>query len=183
MTDVPAWWLIVGPLLGYVAAFASEAYRNHHAAGVIREERESRRQEAREDRRDEFERVNLLELQDSLQQFIRQAGRLNHLTEIEWRRAGTWGREPLPEDVGGEPSLAIGQQLNRLNSRTLDDEIRDEVRRLRGEVARAGIPAVQGEADTDARLRSRRSFDDAVARFEPLMELIGARIRWLHRIS
>ncbi len=101
---VPLWVVIALPFAGYLAAAATEYLRGRQTLIREREARAEERLAARQDARDAFERTTLLEFQDAIAALMRNTARIHHESEMECRRSGTWGREQLPEEIGGEPS-------------------------------------------------------------------------------
>jgi hypothetical protein len=96
-------------------------------------ERESRREEQQERlqvRRSEFQRDTLLDLQNTSQGLLRNAGALHFQSVLAVHEAGERGRKPLSENLSDE-HLQLQTRVMLLASRVRDDEIRELVDALK----------------------------------------------------
>jgi hypothetical protein len=105
-----------------------------------------------------FQRETLLALQDALARLARATGAAHHATETEYRHQGEWGRAPLPEAIDAEMAAAI-RDVQRLQVRVDDDEVRATARDLIDLAVRATMPAMREEATPHE--RAKNSADDA----------------------
>ena len=174
---VPLWVVLVLPFAGYIAAAATEYLRGQQALNRERQARSDARKAAREAARDAFERETLLEFQDVMASLMRNAARILHESEMEFRQSGTWGRRLLPEAIGGEASVSLARDFHRLRVRVLDDALREESKEWWLLCAAATIGVMRNEPDKDARQRANDAWTRSTAIYEELAEAIGERLR------
>jgi len=131
------------PLVSFIGGFASKfALDEFQGRRIHKREREARR-EARRDflaqRRSDFQRANLLELQAGCMDLIRAAGQTNHLDAMEFRKSGQWQKVLLPDDLN--ESFRVQQaSTTMLSVRIRDEEVRrlvSDLKHAAGEIARA----------------------------------------------
>jgi hypothetical protein len=143
---------------------------------VAKREREAAaRQDERE--RKAFERATLIELQDALGDLVRASGAIHHLSEMEYRRVGTFGREQV-----GEWSERHGDALrnvDRLRVRLPSRELRERVDELTSFTVTMAVGALPGITDDDMRMRAQNAADEAMRVAAQLNEAIGERLRAL----
>jgi hypothetical protein len=176
---VPVWLAILGTFLGYAVAFGSEYLRGRQTLTREREARKDARQAAREDARDAFERETLLQLQDAVGALMRNTARVQIEDEKEYRRTGKWGRLMLPEDLGGEPTIQLSRDVQRLRVRLLDDRLRAFVEQWSSLAAAATVGAMREEPDAEARARSVAAWSRCTDLYLEMAEAIGERLRML----
>ncbi len=179
MAELPIWAVIGLPFSGYLAAVATEYLRGRQTLTRERETRQEARAAAREDARDAFERETLIELQDAMAVLMRNAARTHHETEMEYRQSGTWGRRALPEEIGGEPAIALVHDFQRLRVRVLDGELRALCQEWWSAASQSTIPALREEDDESARTRASAVWKRCTALYPQVMEAIGSRLREL----
>jgi hypothetical protein len=123
--------LVIGGALTLTGGAVTEWLRDRRASSRIAKER----QEARQERRDELERQTLVELQDSLQAYVRGIARVCLFDEKTQREQGQYFQ--TPEDLSND--LHAAQVLTaKLATRVSDDEIRGWI----DEVIKEGTAAV-----------------------------------------
>ncbi len=103
------------------------AGRNDEARDIRTEQREEKsraaaRAERLQDRRHEWQRQVLLELQDELVKVTRETGKILMQDRTTVREQG--GVFRLPEGIGGEESRAATVAVQKLRSRVLADDLR-----------------------------------------------------------
>lgn len=165
-------------LAGGIVATVAESRRSRRAddAMLIREERA--RDAASTAAADAFQRETLLELQDWAHKLTRNSFRVHHETELEYRKAGTFGRTALPEDIN-DMSLEATMNVRRLRVRVADDQVRRDAEELIKHASSVGMPAPRGtdEPHTEARLFSEMAAQMAMEVAERLNERIGTLLR------
>jgi hypothetical protein len=107
------------------------------------------RRETRKERRDDFQRQNLLDLQDALQRFVRGIGKAVHFDTLA-AKAHEGQQFLLPDGVSDE--IFNAQVLTKkLASRVQDDEIRRQI----DQVIALGIDATMPGATTATEATNR----------------------------
>jgi hypothetical protein len=96
MTAVDAaLWGFLGALVGAGTSIATTWVSNRHEATRQRQADSLERVE----RARAFQRDNLLELQDTLQNAMRFCGRMLHEDQMAFKRGGKWGKALLGDEV------------------------------------------------------------------------------------
>ena len=108
----------------------------------------------------------------------RAAGAIHHRSELEYKRAATFGREPV-----GEWSDRFNEALTnvqRFRVRMMDAELRQQVAAFTDVCVMATMGAMSGISDNEARMRARRAAEQGdVASTAAGSEAIGERLRAL----
>jgi hypothetical protein len=107
---------------GYWLARHNEAARDERTAQREEANRAAALAERLQDRRYDWQRQVLLELQDELQKLARLTGKILMEDQKTVREHGKIFR--LPEGLGGEASLAVTVAVQKLRSRILADDLR-----------------------------------------------------------
>lgn len=115
-----------------------------------------------------FQRSNLLELQDSIQDAMRLLGRAHHEDVIAARESGEWGKAMLSEEVNEGSGLA-NRKLAILTERVADDELRSDLRELRQRMTNCLF--------AHSELEMRESMQRASSEFASFMEKLGIVLR------
>lgn len=160
-------WGFLGTIVGAAAsiatswmAFRSESHRHQQTDAFDRVER------ARA-----FQRDNLLELQDSIQDMMRCLGQMWQIDERAARESGVWAKVFLPEDLN-EAQRATNARVLALTERVADDALRVQLKDLRGLVNDYVVAKSQNDAS--------KKMLDASRAYDPVMERIGALVRTLY---
>jgi hypothetical protein len=131
MTNVPTWLAALGIVLpvlaglgGYFLAGLNEEKRDIRTADRERAARRATVVQQADDRRHEFQREVLLELQDVLRRFMRTAYKVVRNDVTNLREHGTVGL--LNEELNQE-AYDAGVDLGRMRQRVLDDRLRTEL--------------------------------------------------------
>lgn len=175
------WFPVLTLLLGFATNAISERFRDRRLSERERATAEattSREREAREanrrallfERRTNFQRETLLNLQDAVVKLARATGRIHHLDSTEHRKTGKWGGQLFPDDLS-ESALQATANMMVLSPRVRDDRIRELATTFRNEAARVGICRGMQEA-TEAVSKMGASL-------QPLHEGIGEVLRKL----
>jgi hypothetical protein len=130
----PAFTLFVGLLTGWI----SEWFRDKRASKREREAREATRRAALFDRRANFQRETLLNLQDWVAKLARATGRMNFLDSMEYRKTGKWGGQRFPENLSDDAQQA-NVSVMLLTSRVRDDDIRELAETFRSEANQVAL--------------------------------------------
>jgi hypothetical protein len=179
VADVPAWLAVATAGITGASALGAEWLRGLHALRSSAADRAAARRRQIEEQRDEFERQTLIALQDAYVALGRQTGRIHIATEEEYREKGTWGRELLPEDLGGEASLFVRREFNRLTQRVLDDDLRALLEQYRSATTDVVTPALREERHEDARRRGNAAWNRMLQLSTEVDAALGAALRRL----
>ncbi len=120
------------------------------------------------DRRINFQRETLLDLQDAVMQLSRAAGSVYHHHFAAHARTAEWHKEPLPDD------LNESFRLSQVRTSVLAARVRDESVRQLVQVAKSEATAI---AITDRGTESIRAFAGASATCDRLNDRIGELLR------
>jgi len=168
--EVAGWFPVFTALLGFVTAGISEWFRDRRALGREREAREATRRVQLSERRANFQRETLLNLQDAIVKLSRAAGRMHHLDEMEYRKTGKWGGHLFPDDLDDDAHHANVTSMV-LTSRVRDERIRELAETFRSYANMVGISQTE-QAEKEAVRR-------AIELLQPLHERIGEVLRKL----
>ena len=134
--------ILVGGALTLIGGAGSEWLRD----GRVRAREESARRAARQEQRDDFQRTTLIELQDSLQNYVRGIGAAVHFDEMSQRQHGR--QTQLPHELSDQIHQA--QVLtSKLATRVDDGEIRSLVSECISKGTDAVLPGL-GRQSNDA---------------------------------
>lgn len=173
------WFPVITTLGGFFAGWLTELFRDgrtrrreHEAAEATsnreRAARDAARREQRFERRTNFQRQTLLDLQDTVQKLLRVTGKMQHLDGIAHRSTGEWHKQLYPDDVNNEAHLT-NVQTTLLAVRVRDESIRSMAKDLREKCNSVFFSKNEAE--------SERLILAAAAVFETLNERIGERLR------
>jgi uncharacterized membrane protein YccC len=115
-----------------------------------------------------FQRSNLLELQDSLQDVMRLIGRAHHEDMLAARESGEWGKSMLSEELN-QGILLANRKLAILTERVANDELRSNLRELHQIMTNCLM--------SSSELESMGSIQRASSEFAPFMEKLGVVLR------
>lgn len=118
-----SWFPVLTLILGFVAALATDYFRDKRLLAREREARADQRREAVQLRRLEFQRATLLEFQEAISKVARMTGAGHHQDVMAFRTSGVWGKQQLTEEVN-EGGLQARTWFSRLQNRIADDPLR-----------------------------------------------------------
>jgi hypothetical protein len=93
------WVPLLTFVLGYVGRSISEWFQDRRILSREREARDAAKRERIAERNENFQRDNLLNLQESLYRLMRGAGAAHHRDMMAYKRTGAWERQLLPPDL------------------------------------------------------------------------------------
>jgi hypothetical protein len=167
---LPALWGALGVLVGYVAKWLSDEASSRRQSERERIARREARLDALLQRRSEFQRENLLALQEASSRLVRCAG----IADVQNLAAGgKWGETLYSKALSDAFRLAQVDTLTR-QSRARDDDLRVLTERFR-----SACEDVRVATSQDA---SRAALDEAQARHKELMDLTGMLLRTLEDV-
>jgi len=164
-----ATWGFIGTVLGAVVGASASILTT-----LISGRNSARLQEKadtlqRLERAREFQRNNLLELQDSLSQQMRMIGRA-HLEDVEYfRKSGSGERSNLLSVELDQELMLSSRRVAILTERIYDDSLRDNLKELRQNMTNVLMAKSKNE--------SREMLQQASDRFEQFMEQLGVVLR------
>jgi hypothetical protein len=120
-----------------------------------------------------------LEFQDAIAALMRNTARVHYESEMEYKRSGTWGREKLSGEIGGEPSIQLVMNFQRLRVRLLDDALREKSTKWLEVSTPATLGAMRDEDDAIARQHADTALARSTSLYKEFTEVIGERLRFL----
>jgi hypothetical protein len=172
MADITptTWFPVLTLVAGYIMKAVSD--RLDHSRAVQRE-RENRRETHRiqlAERRAEFQRKTLLDLQEAIQDLLRASGSIIHSDTMTFRTTGEWRRQKLPEGLSQDQFVA-NRKCILLIVRVRNDEIRNLAHSFR-------IAALDASNSPDEKTANSKMLG-AGDNSERLHKLIGEQLRQL----
>lgn len=161
---------LLSALGGFLLGGVTEYLRDRRVRTREREARAEARKLQLFERRSDFQRETLLNLQEAVLQLSRAVGRIHHLNEMEFRKTGKWGNNLFPEDLDNGAYEASVKTLMYM-MRVRDDNIRELMKKFRSHANHVGICRSRGEGTL--------AIQEAIATSEPLHERIGMILRKL----
>ena len=160
--------------IGFGTKWFEEWYRHRYQAAREKEARHDARREQLLWRQADFQRQNLLDLQDAVMRLARTSGQIHHHDSMAAKQTGSWGRNFAPEGVS-EAHRDAQATTTVILVRIRDKKIRTLTQELKAHCASAGI----AESES-ASLKSMISMNDT---FELLNERIGDLLRNLEDLE
>ncbi|OIR19477.1 hypothetical protein GALL_03580 [mine drainage metagenome] len=162
-----ALWGFLGTIIGAGASIATSWISNRHE--LMRQKQSDSL--VRVERARAFQRDNLLELQQTVQDAMRFSARIMHEDSMAFKQSGKWGTTLLGEEVS-EGSRAANARLMALTVRVADDEVRDAINNLRNMLTSCQLAKSKEHADIVHK--------DIAEAYPLLMERIGKTLRSLY---
>jgi hypothetical protein len=117
-------------LLGFGVGLVSDWFKDRRVLQRERETRGALRRDQLAERRANFQRQTLLELQEAIQDLLRATGAAHVQDQRVFRETGTWQREALAEEIN-QQILVANRRVLLLTVRVRDQALRDAVNRFR----------------------------------------------------
>jgi hypothetical protein len=169
MPDTPAGWFPVFTLLlGYATKAVSDWLQHRRTSERERQAREAARLDRLSERRTNFQRQTLLDLQEAVMQLIRTTGAMHHRDVMAFRKTGEWQKQLFGEELSENNRLA-NVRCSMLAVRVRDDSVRDLVAVVKSHAGDAGMCASQEEGERAMRAMAAES--------EKLNQRIGELLR------
>ena len=162
------WFPVVTLFLGALAKGIGDWFLESRNAKTDREARRESRDDNVRAKRLEFQRVNLLEVQEAAQALARATGKSQHEDLMAFRKTRVWGKSQYSEEAN-QGSLDGHIRLTRFGVRVADDEIRSMVEQFGATCSRH--VHCKSESDGDA------CMSEAMDLFRRLNERIGVVLR------
>jgi hypothetical protein len=155
-------------LLGFAVKWASDWLQNKRQVEREREARNTSRSQLLTDRRRDFQRQTLLDLQEALNDLARATGEMHHKDVMAAKQSGQWQKQLFGEEVNNRAMLAM-RRTSTLGVRVHNDAVRNMVFVIRD--AAAKVTASRTEED------SEMAFVLMVANLDQLQHRIGELLR------
>ena len=115
-----------------------------------------------------FQRDTLIQLQDSLQDAMRNMGRMHYEDVLAFRKSGSWHKSKISEEVN-QNFLSTNRDLSILTERIADDDLRNDVKIMRNKI----LEALSAGSEVESVL----TLEQAAVFFNDVMEHIGKVLR------
>jgi hypothetical protein len=124
------WFLPIATLLlGYIAKSVTDWIDFRRTSERERNGREESRRDRLLERRADFQRQTLLDLQEAMMRLMRSSAEINHQDVVAFRKTGKWGRQLVGDELSENHRLA-NASVTTLSVRVRDQSVRDLVRDL-----------------------------------------------------
>ncbi len=123
MTNLNGLLPVLALLLGYGIKYLEDRVQHKRTLERERETRRALRQDVIAERRTQFQRQTLLDLQPALMDLARQTGKMHHHDLVGYRATNKFHSEPYPDDVN-EGFRAASALTSMLMVRVNDEKVR-----------------------------------------------------------
>jgi gas vesicle protein len=165
----PVTWGFIGTLVGAVVGASASIFTTLITGWNSRKLQKEAAVFERSERAREFQRNNLLELQDALTSGMRLIGRA-HLEDVEsFRKSKDDARRTFLTEELNQELLISSRNLAILTERIADDSLRESIKALRGEMTNVLMAKSASESD--------QSIQQVSSTFEKTMENLGVVLR------
>lgn len=163
-------------LLGFGAKSVSDWFQHKQTLQRERETRDALRRDQLAERRANFQRQTLLELQEAIQDLARATGACSAYDEKVFRETGKW-QGPLRGELNQQVFVA-NRRVLLLAVRVRDKSLRDAVKNFRQLTNQTETSGLDG---TDSALRdiSTAALQTVIPLVEPIHERVGELLRTL----
>lgn len=172
MLEPAGWFPVFTLILGYVTKALSDWIQHRRTLERERETRPEIRQDVATDRRIQFQRQTLLDLQEAAMGLARNTGSMNHLDVMGHRTAGIWHGQRYPDDLNENHALATAR-TSMLVVRVDDAEVRELADAFKTSASEATLSKTAANADSWM-MKMAKSFDE-------LQQRIGIVLRELNQ--
>lgn len=165
----PVTWGFIGTLAGAIVGASASIATTYITTRNSRLLQEGAASLERSERAREFQRNNLIELQDTLCSGMRLIGQC-HLEDVEsYRTDGNEGRSPMLSEELNQELMISSRKLAILTERIADQSLRERINILRAEMT--GVQRAKTEEESFFALKT------ASDKFEKTMENLGVVLR------
>ncbi len=165
----PVTWGFVGTIVGTIVGASASIIATFIAASNSRKLQQEASSLERKERARDFQRNNLLELQEALLNSIRLTGRA-HLEDVEsFRKVENKGKRPILSPELNQDILVSNKKLIMLTERIADQSLRESIKSLRSGMTNVIMAKTEDESYTVLQI--------AASLFEKTMENLGAVLR------
>lgn len=139
---------------GFLLSELSSLIRDHRSLKREREARYEARGEQMKQRRTEFQRQTLLDLQDSLAKLVRATGQGHHLDDMASRASGQWQKQLWGDDLDERYRLAQ-VQTSLLGVRVANEDVRNDIEELKAASSKTALSPSKASADAELERMAR----------------------------
>lgn len=177
MADQTVWAVVAA----FISGAGLDALRSGIAARQAKAARTTERQALFDDRQADFERATLLDYEEAMHKLTRLTAKAYMEYEKEYREFGSYGRNLLPDELGGDASRECATTCSKLSNRIIDDSIRASALKLQG-MCSAVMNTFQSDAQNPIEIREqcRREFNQAMLLAIEMHTEIGRKLRDLY---
>ncbi|MEX2411736.1 MAG: hypothetical protein WD607_10290 [Candidatus Paceibacterota bacterium] len=131
----PATWGLIGTLFGAIIGAGASIITSVITSQNQVQLQKNRASLVRKERARAFQRETLLEIQDALNDLLRQNGQAYLIHRKNYKSEGKWGQSYLPDDLDENIRLA-NSKFVALVERISDDSLRSDLKELRSNLNR-----------------------------------------------
>jgi hypothetical protein len=168
MPDSSGWFPSVTLLIGFATGAVTEWLRDRRTEGRERKARKEARRDQFLERRKDFQRQTLLDLQEAVMELIRTAGEMHYQDLMASRKAGKWVSQPVTDELN-ERARIVQARTTLLSVRVRDDSVRGFVDELKGHASSLVVSKSQAESEA--------TFANINPIFQKLNERVGQLLR------
>jgi hypothetical protein len=166
--DTGALLPVVTLVIGYLLKSSSDWVQHRRTLNRDRETRQADRSAQLAERRTDFQRQTLLDLQEAVMDVARTTGAMHHHDQMGYRNTGQWQRALYPADLDAAAAAAM-RHTSILMVRVRDVFVRELVRRFREHSARVTTRASKEVSESE--------LAEMATVFEELQHRIGELLR------
>ena len=165
--DAATWGFIgtlVGTVIGATTSISTTAIYSWNASRLQRNADSLERLE----RARAFQRDNLLELQDALQEAMRFMGRAHCEDQVAYKKSGNWGKSMLSDEVD-QNILLSNRKMSVLTERVADDKLRSELKQIHQKITNC--------FSANSEIEAKAIVEDTASAYNIVMEHLGKFLR------
>jgi hypothetical protein len=165
-----AWIPLLSALGGYLVSAVTEYFRDRRASKREREARDAARHLQQLERRTNFQRQTLLELQEAVQQFGRTSGTAYFVMREDFQSTGKWGEVEFSDKLNSE-RLQATTKIIMVSVRVRDERVRE----LTAQLKKSGDAIFSARSKAEA----QAAYGKMIASIGPFHDRVGEVLRKL----
>ena len=142
------WFPVFTLLLGYAVKVATDWVQHRRTLERERDARQAQRRDLLSERRSDFQRQTLLDLQEAVMDVARTTGAMHHEDQMAYHNTRNWGRQLYAPDLDERNSAAM-RRTSMLAVRVRDESVRDLVQRFKSHSANATTRRSREESESE----------------------------------
>lgn len=170
-TSIAYWLPLITAILGFASGGFFEWMRDRRTYKREREARDSAKRGQQLERRNEFQRQTLLELQDAAMKLMQATSRISHFDIMAFRKHGRKGVESYPEKINSDDQIANAQTA-LLGVRVRDEAVRTLLQQLKDHLCAATVFSTSEEESEVAMCAAGDKFAELNQRIGQVLRLI-----------
>jgi len=164
------WFPVATLLLGFGAKFLADWAQDHRNIKRDHATKEVERRNRSLESHREFQRKNLLELQEEVFKLARATGAANHQDEMAFRSTGKWGKQLLSDNLD-QDQLLSQRRTSILGVRIKDDSVRSLTKAFKDACSESVVSTTHDQ--------SKHAMSKMAQTFEAVNNRIGELLRKL----